>query len=467
MLTVGFFQTQRKDKIPEIIETEEMPRYSYRPTYIHIDLTKTHYVDWIRFLKESENWGIKEIEEYQLNQIKRIVKYAYDSCWGYRSLYDEAGVTPDSIKTLEDFRNFPFVTKEIIGQNLEAFSAPVTGRKYVTTGGSTGTPFGFYRDKVAFARELASKAYQYYRTGWKEGDRQIVFRGLVIPSPNHIKYYPRFNELRCSSYHLMPKWMELYRRRALEYKPKWIKCYPSAGFLYAKFLEETRRQFPHVKGILCASEILFDYQKKLFNRVFDARVFSHYGQYEQTVLAGYCEYEDTYHVLPQYGYAELIDSKGKYVEKPGRTGEIVGTSFIMHATPFIRYKTRDFATLKGFKCHACNRSYQILERVEGRQQEFIVTANSRKISMTAINMHDSIFDHIKRYQFYQEKKGLVVFRYVPRETCNEHHVANIKRGLMVKMGDDVELDMEVVKEIPLTQRGKHKVIIQKISEEQI
>jgi len=238
------------------------------------------------------------------------------------------------------------------------------GRTYVTTGGSTGIPTGMYRDPLAFPKELASKAHQYYRVGWKEGDRQIVFRGLKIDTDDHIIFVPEFNELRCSSYHLTPEWMEVYRKKAWQYKPEWIRCYPSSGYIFAKFLKETGRAFPNIKGMLCASENLYDFQKDLFKEVFKCRVFSHYGHYEQAVLAGFCEYEDTYHVLPQYGYAELLDKEGNTVTTPGKVGEIVATSFIMHATPFIRYETQDLAILKSFTCSSCGRPYQIREKMK-------------------------------------------------------------------------------------------------------
>ena len=94
---------------------------------------------------------------------------------------------------------------------------------------------GMYRDPVSFAKELASKAHQYYRVGWKEGDRQIVFRGLPIETPDHVQFVPEFNELRCSSYHFGTEWMEVYRQRALEYQPEWIRCYPSSAYVFARF----------------------------------------------------------------------------------------------------------------------------------------------------------------------------------------------------------------------------------------
>jgi phenylacetate-CoA ligase len=438
-------------------------KYSYRPKYVHADLKNRHYLKWIEFLRKTENWNKEKIEEYQLNELQKIVTYAYNNTIGYRRLYDSYGLACNPIKRIEDFQQLPFITKETIRDDLEAFSVKAKRRTYVTTGGSTGIPFGFYRDNVAFAGELASKAYQYYRVGWKEGDRQLTLRGLVIQSKNHIKYYPRFNELRCSSYHLTPEQMELYRQRALEFKTQWIRCYPSSGYIFAKFLKETDKHFPQIKGVLCASENLYDYQKKLLNDVFNARVFSHYGHYEMTVLAGFCEFEDTYHVLPQYGYAELVDKNGDPVTKIGETGEIVGTSFLMHATPFIRYRTGDIAKLKGWSCTSCGRPYQIWESIEGRLQEFIVTSTDRYISMTSINMHDDIFDHIRQFQFYQEKKGDVVFKFIPKDTCSGKIIRDMKRRLLVKLGNDIELEMEAVEDIPLTSRGKHRFLIQKVN----
>lgn len=428
----------------------------------HKDLSNQEYRRWLRFLRESEEWTKEQNDEHQLKEIRRIVKHAYDNTMAYRALYQQAGIHPEEIRTVEDFRRLPFLEKELIGDDLENFSANIAGREYVTTGGSTGIPLGMYRDATSFAKELASKAYQYYRVGWKEGDRQIVFRGLAIQSCDNMVFVPEFNELRCSSYHLVSEWMEVCRQRAWEYKPEWIRCYPSSGYIFARWLKDTGREFPPLKGILCASENLYDFQKRLLGDVFGARVFTHYGHYELSVLAGFCEYEDTYHVLPQYGYAELIGANGLPVTQPGQMGEIVGTSFIMHATPFIRYRTRDIAVLKGWGCPSCGRPYQIWEHVEGRLQEFIVTGTGRYISMTAINFHDDVFDHIRQFQFYQEEKGKLTFRYIPKPTLDEDILQEVRGRLVVKLGDDVNLEFQSVDSIPLTQRGKHRFLIQKL-----
>jgi phenylacetate-CoA ligase len=82
--------------------------------------------------------------------------------------------------------------------------------------------------------------------------------------------------------------------------------------------------------------------------------------------------------------------------------------------------------------------------------------------MTAINFHDDIFDHIKQFQFYQEEKGRVAFRYIPKPTLNDTILQDIRRRLLVKLGDDVEIELQAVDDIPLTPRGKHRFLIQKL-----
>ena len=151
---------------------------------IHADLENARYREWLRFLQDAETWDRERVELHQLQRLQNVVRHAYDHTSAYRRLFNGAGLEPEELRTLNDFRRLPFVTKEAIRDALEEYSAPWPERQYVTTGGSTGIPFGFYRDQLAFARELASKAHQYHRVGWREGDRQLVFRGSRSPLRN-------------------------------------------------------------------------------------------------------------------------------------------------------------------------------------------------------------------------------------------------------------------------------------------
>jgi len=431
----------------------------------HKDLQNKDYVAWTKFLRESDGWSLEQIKEYELSEIKRVSKHAYENTKGYRELFGKVGAQPEDIDSIETFRKIPFLTKEMIRDNLENFSCDYPNREYITTGGSTGIPTGMYRDPISFAKELASKAHQNHRIGWREGDRQMVFRGLQIESSDGMQFEPKFNELRCSTYQFIPSQMEIYRRKAFDYKPEWIRCYPSSGYVFADYLKDSGKPFPKIKGLLCSSENLYDFQKQLFQEVFgsEARIFVHYGHYEMSALAGFCEYTDDYHVLPQYGFVELLDKNGNQVTKEGEIGEIVATSFIMMATPFIRFKTEDLAVFKGWGCAECGRPYQIWERIEGRLQELIQTETGRLISTSMLNMHDDSYDFLKQFQFHQKESGKVTFRFIPKENCAENFLESIKAKIQYKLGSDIKLEIEAVKEIPLTKRGKHRLLIQELN----
>ncbi|PKL54854.1 MAG: CoF synthetase, partial [Methanomicrobiales archaeon HGW-Methanomicrobiales-6] len=187
--------------------------------------------------------------------------------------------------------------------------------------------------------------------------------------------------------------------------------------------------------------------------------FSWYGNSEQTVLAGECEESTRYHIFPEYGIVELIGSDGRPVEGPGAMGEVVATSLTNFICPLIRYRTMDVAVLGQGPC-TCGRAYPMLERVEGRLQEFIVTRDHRFISMTAVNMHSDVFDNVAQFQFYQMREGEVLMKIVKKPGYTDRDTERILRELDKKFEGDVDVTIRFVETIPRTRRGKYQFLIQ-------
>ena len=98
----------------------------------------------------------------------------------------------------------------------------------------------------------------------------------------------------------------------------------------AKIMRDNNLVMNHkFKAIMFGSEPLYGFQKELINEVFKTKLCYWYGHTEKSILAGNCEFDDRFHVYPQYGITEIIN------------GEMIGTSFWNYATPFIRYKTTE------------------------------------------------------------------------------------------------------------------------------
>ena len=62
--------------------------------------------------EEWETLPREDIEAAQLESLKEIVKYAYDNTVYYKKSFDEAGVKPEDIKSLEDIQKLPFIVRQ-------------------------------------------------------------------------------------------------------------------------------------------------------------------------------------------------------------------------------------------------------------------------------------------------------------------------------------------------------------------
>ena len=265
-----------------------------------------------------------------------------------------------------------------------------------------------------------------------------------------------------SPFHLsednLPRYVEVIKK----IKPKYIHGYPSAITILAKYVEQNINDFPKINAVLGVSENVYSGQREVIERAFKTRFFSFYGQSEKVIMAHECEWDRRYHAFPEYGITELLDKNGEPVGE-GERGELIGTGFLNHSMPFIRYSTGDYAVLSDQKCK-CGRKHLILDDLVGRwAQEVIIGKDGAPISLTALNFHSDIFSNIYSYQFVQKKEGELVLRIIPKSTITDAEHDIIKLAFLLKVGSNIDLSIQTVNEIPLTPRGKHKLLVRELT----
>ncbi len=421
------------------------------------------------FLREAQWWDRERIEVWQLEKLKKIVRHAYENVPGYYALYRDAGVKPEDIVSLTDVRLLPFATKELLRDNPEDFVArniPSWRRKYVTTGGSTGAPFGFYHTDINVWMENAFMHSGWEWVGWQLGDMSAVLRGSLTGSQEQIwDYDPSRRELLLSSYYLTESTYKQYVTILREYSPKHLQAYPSAVTLLAdlilKYGDVGRVDF---KTILLGSENVYEWQKtKLVQAFPETRIFAWYGHTEQAILAPMCEYSDQYHIWPFYGFTEILKERNKNT-KVGEIGELVGTSFWSKGTPLIRYRTEDFAQRGQTGCSKCNRQFDLLRHIEGRKQDYVVTIDGGYVTLTALifGQHFHAFGAIRNLQLYQDKIGEVIVKIVPAGAYSDLDSSEIKTKMETAVGERLRVQVVLVDEIPKTQLGKYRFLEQKL-----
>ncbi|MDX1951259.1 MAG: hypothetical protein SFY81_03695, partial [Verrucomicrobiota bacterium] len=212
-----------------------------------------------------------------------------------------------------------------------------------------------------------------------------------------------------------------------------------------------------LKGILCGSEQLTHPQKLTLERIFGCRAYAWYGHSERVVLAAQGRRSDLYYFVPQYGFVEFGPANEEGL------CEVIGTSFDNLVMPLIRYRTGDYVKLADPRVDGeLEYPWPAVSRIAGREQEFLVSGTGRRISLTAFNMHDAIFDDLYAVQFYQAAAGVAEFRYVPGPRFTEERLRTIESGIRRKLGDDFLIIFSRVAEVERTAAGKHKWLVSKL-----
>jgi phenylacetate-CoA ligase len=261
-----------------------------------------------------------------------------------------------------------------------------------------------------------------------------------------------------SSYHLTAERLPEYLDAVIRFRPDIVHAYPSAALLLAEHLERSGLEWPvPLRCLLAGSERLTLPQKQLLERIFGCRVYTWYGHSERAVLAGEGRSSALLHFCPAYGFVEF--------GPPDDLGlcEVIGTTFHNRAMPLIRYRTGDYVRVyvPGSQ-DAREFPWPAAESVEGRRQEFLVTAGGRRISLTAFNLHDSTFDDVYAVQFFQEEAGKAELRYLPGPNFDRGRIPGMMKVVRSKLGDDLIVDLREVAAIEKTERGKGRWLVSRV-----
>lgn len=424
------------------------------------------FAQFKKFLSESQFWSKQELDEYQYEKTKAILEHAQRNVPWYQKKFAEHGISAKDFVNLQDIKKFPLLTKEEIRDNLDQFISKGFSKRrlmYVTTGGSTAIPFGFYQPPSLEKIDLAFFQHHWNWVDCRLTDLSVVLRGEFVGSENNFfSYKPLKKEWRFSTYFLNEKTFDFYFKKLNEIQPVFIQAYPSAAELFAQLMIERNLQLSFkLKAIMLGSENIYDEQINLIEKAFDTKVHTWYGQAERVCLAPWSKHSKLFHVFPQYGLTELIDASGNEITEEDETGEIVATGFHNFAMPFIRYRTMDLATHTN-QLSPDGFNYRLFKRIEGRLQELIVTSTGRLISMTAINMHDETFDNVRQFQFYQDTPGKLLLKILPSQNFSEKDLSRIYDNIKFKLGKDTDLEIKIVDSIPRTKSGKLRFLDQKL-----
>lgn len=429
-------------------------------------LAGKHYRATLGRKEWIDNASRTQLDAYSQESLKKVLEFAVREVPAYRSLSSAVA----RYRPKDALKEFPLLDKEAIQQNIDLYlprSFTSIPHYETTTGGTSGNQLRVFLDDASQSIETAFMHRQWARVEYRPSHRKATFRGVPFPHLKDGVYWqhnPIYNELQFSPFHMSEGNLNGYIEQIARYSPKYLHGYPSALDVISEFVLRNglTGRLPPIRAALCGSEGVTPLQRERIERAFGTRVYSWYGHSERLILAGECEHNLAYHHFPDYGVLEIVDESGGSCDQEGDRGELVGTGLLNRCMPLIRYRTGDFATRLASSCE-CGRHWERFSDVEGRwKQEMLYGVGGVRISLTAINMHGNLFEKIKRFQYVQDEVGRCKLNVMVAPGFSSRDRADIESAYRDKVGESLKFEVCIVEDIPLTARGKLKMLVSTI-----
>lgn len=355
---------------------------------------------------EIETASLEEIRKIQSERLVKQVQNVWDNVPMYRKRMEEAGLTPDDIKSVDDLHKLPFITKDDLRDQYPygLLARPLSECVRIqSTSGTTG------RRVVAFYT-------QHDIDLWDDCcARAIVAAGGTKDDVCHVSYgYGLFtggpglnggsHKVGCLTLPMSSGNTDRQIQFMTDLGSTIICCTPSYAAYLAESIHErgVRDQIKLKAGIFGAEawteEMRHDIEDKLGIKAYDI--------YGLTEISGpgvsfECSEQTGMHVNEDHFIPEIINPKTGEVLPDGEKGELVFTSISKEAFPLMRYRTRDICVLSRKKC-SCGRTHIKMSKPLGRSDDMLI--------VKGVNVFPSQIETVLLNQGYPANYQIIVDR---------------------------------------------------------
>lgn len=424
--------------------------------------------DFYLWLKSVEFIEKSELEEIRVLRLKEILYNAYINVPYYQRVFDEHGFKPSDLKSIQDLKMVPLLSKENVRENIhfELFSSKHKKRQMhqINTSGSTGQPFVCYADKFQLEMRFATTMRALEMTGYEFGDKQLrlwhqtlgmslsqVVREKIDALFLRRKFIPAF-EMTEESIKSLLDLIEKGRYKLIDGYAESLNFIASLTDLQIK---------NHPKGVISSAQQLTPVTRAKIESLFGTKVYDKYGSREFSGIAYQCNQSDYHHVQDESYIVEIL-VEGR-TALPGEVGEIVITDLNNFSVPLIRYRIGDLAVAVNQDACKCGRPHSLIGEITGRTQAMIGCANGVWLPGGFFGHFFKDYEYcIKHYQVVQEEFGAFVLKIVTTHQFTQVSKEEILESLHKYAGLETKIDVEIVTEIPLVRTGKRSPVISKL-----
>ncbi|MDX1753790.1 MAG: phenylacetate--CoA ligase family protein [Salinimicrobium sediminis] len=408
-------------------------------------------------LEEIKNIPEAEYSGYVEQKKKEIVTYHLKNNIFYRNFFGS--------KKYTSWEEVPVMQKADLQRPLEErFSKGFDSKNsYVgKTSGSSGHPFIFAKDRFCHALSWAefNDRYQWYGI---DLDRSVQARFYGIPLDKIGYFRERIKDRFGFRYRFpifdlsdakMQEFLEEFKKKNFDY----INGYTSSIVLFGKFLQKKnlvlKEICPKLQLCIVTSEMFFEEDKILLEKVFGVPVVNEYGASELGLLA-FQNPQDEWILNSETMFVEILNKEGKAVPA-GEEGRIVITSLYNKAHPFIRYDIGDTGALT----ENSSAKNPVLKSLLGRTNDVAVLPSGKVVpGLTFYYVTKSIIENdglIKEFIVQQTEPGAFRIVYVSEKELQPEKKQKIEEAMVTYLEEGLEVEFEHKKTLNRSKRGKLK-----------
>lgn len=326
---------------------------------------------------EFETLSVSQIRELQLQRLQATVRHCMNSPF-YKKRFEEIGLKPEDIKSLDDLKKIPFTTKQDLRDTYPFGMASIPLKDCVrlhSSSGTTGNPtviLHSQKDLDEWANAVArclwmvglrpddvfqnSSGYGMFTggLGFQYGAERLGMLTVPAAAGNSLRQIKFITDFGTTAIHAIPSYVtrlkEVMDQQGVD--PK----------------RDTK-----LKTLVIGAEPHSEEQRKRIEKMMGVKAYNSFGMSEMCGpgVAFECKEQNGLHIWEDYYIVEIVDPETLEPVPEGEIGEMVLTTLNREAMPLLRYRTRDLTRILGHDC-PCGRHHVRLDRMKGRSDDMMV-----------------------------------------------------------------------------------------------
>lgn len=416
--------------------------------YFHGKKVRRFYEDMTKVLSDKETGYI-----IQQQHLKMLLDHASANTAFY------------SNKKGKDLSEFPIVNKTILNENYDLICVPIekipeqeSKKLHVQkTSGSTGTPFAIPQDSRKRNRRIAELKFYNEQIGFKS--HEMLGQCRIWTKWQSKSKWQSFKEniIPINISRMDDETIAFLLETVKKKKIVALRAYASWYDALVDYLEKGKGNPNHLKTLkvcISSSEALNESTRERMMQMTGVPIVEAYADEEAGMLAQQRIGDNNYY-LNHSGYIfEFLKLDSDEKAEPGELARIVITDLFNYAFPLIRYDTGDTAIYQ--IGNSDSGGWEYISKLYGRRMDLVYNTSGQPVHPMNFARILKNLPGIIQWQFIQkEEKKYVICLNLSDNSDVENTVYEIRSVL----GDDAEITVKYVNDIPVLASGKRKPVI--------